>query len=341
MYDAEFHIMCSEKETFKHRIKLFLNYGIHNCNKFKVKMVLLLKENKESNLEEEIKSYEKNNLKFEVLRFQQDEPSFKKFSYFTEVAPNRLDDARWFIGMDEDSITDIDALINHLDEDYDWQEKHYVSTAPMNNTQPMEYDLALVFGKQHWYSPIGGPYHEWEICCLSQKSIKTILENPNSNKILNMRKKISKGWGDHCMGIAAKFAKIYPTGSNFISGKPMIAEHKILGGWIIHCHHIYELLGTIKMLPILGTRENGKFGGRKIFLSEIIEEKIEDRGFYTLEKNGVIISPNHKPLGVWNFKNEQLGLHWFDKQNPTYFETEKSDLSIKTDNENQYRIIAG
>jgi hypothetical protein len=335
--------MCSEKENFKHRIKNFLNYGIPNCKNYKIKMVMLLQENTTSNLEEEIKNYEKDNLKFEVMRFKQDEPSYKKFTYLTEVVPNRIEDARWFVGMDEDSITDIDALVDHLDEDYDWQDKHYVSTAPMNNVQPMEHDLALLFGKEHWYCPIGGPYHEWEICCLSQKTMKTLLENPSSNKVLNMRKKINTGWGDHCLGLAAKFAKIYPTGSNFISGTHMIVEHRVFGGWVIHCHHIYKLPGMEKALPTIQKRQNGHFGNRKIFLSEIIEDRVEERGFYMLEKRGVIVRPpDYRPLGIWNYLDEQkLDLHFFDKENPTSFELEKSDLSLKVNNQNQYKIITG
>ena len=341
MYDAEFHILCSEKENFKYRINNFLKYGIYNCNKFKVKMVMLLQERLDSRLEEEIKIYEKDNLQFEIMRFRYDEPSFKKFTYMTEKIPGRLEGARWFIGMDEDTITDVDSLITHLDEDYDWQDKHYVSTAPMNNVQPMEYDLALMFGKTNWYCPNGGPYHEWEICCLSQKTIKTILENPNSNKILNMRKKICKGWGDHCLGVAAKFAKIYPTGSNLISGTHMIAEHKILGGWIVHCHHIYRLLGVNKMLPIIANRQNGRFGDRKIFLSEIIEGKEEDRGFYTLEKRGVMVGPpNQRPIGIWSCIDQKLELSFFDKENPVQFDLDKNDISIKIENQNQFKIIA-
>lgn len=339
MYDVEFHIMCSEKEAFKYRLENFLNYGIHNCNKFKVKMVLLLQK-PIGELEEEIKKFQKDNLHFEIIRFNHDDPSFKKFTYLSEIVPKRLEEARWFIGMDEDTITDIDALIEHLDEDYDWQEKHYVSTKPMNNIQPMEYDLALLYGKSHWYCPTGGPYHEWEICCLSQKSMRTILENPMSNKILNMRKKMNSGWGDHCMGIAAKFSKIYPTGSNFISGTHMIAEHKIFGGWIIHCHHIYKLPGTNQLMPALGNRQNGRFGDRKIFLVEIVNGKEEDRGFYMLEKKGVMLGPpNQRPVGIFNAVGQKLDLHFFDKEHPLRFEPDKSDLSEERKNQNQFKIV--
>lgn len=342
MYDAEFHIMCSEKENFRYRIKNFLDYGIHNLNKSNVKFVLLLQENPSSTLEEETKKYEQENIKFEIMRFKQDDPSYKKFTYITEKLPERLDDARWFIGIDEDSINDIDGLIAHLDEDYDWQDKFYVSTDPMNNVQPMEYDLALLFGKEHWYCPTGGPYHEWEICCLSNKAMKIILDNPNSVKILNMRKKISKGWGDHCMGIAAKFAKIYPTGSNCLSGTHMIAEHTILQGWILHCHHIYRLPGTNNLLPILKTRKNGIYGNRKIFLTEISPDRVEERGFYTLDKKGIMIGPpNHRPVGIWNSPEEnKLDLHFFDKEHPTSFDIKENDLSLPKDGQNQFRIIA-
>jgi len=342
MYDAEFHIICSEKEEFQHRIQNFLKYGIHNYEKFKIKMVMLLQENHVSRLEEEIKAYEKDNLHFEIMRFKHDEPCHKKFSYITEKIPERLQDARWFIGIDEDTITDIDALITHLDEDYDWQEKHYVSTEPMNNVQPTEYDLAVMFGKQHWYAPNGGPYHEWEICCLSQKSIKTILETSESVKIMNMRKKIIHGWGDHCLGLAAKFAKIYPTGSNLISGTHMICEHKILGGWFIHCHHIYKLPGTNNIMPLLKNRQNGNFGGRKVFVSEIFKNTIEEKGFFTLEHRGVMLGPpNNRPIGMWNYMDKQLNLHLFSEPNPISFDLEKSDLSLEKKGQNQYQIITG
>jgi len=341
MYDAEFHVMASEKDEFNFRIHNFLEYGLYNYNKYKIKILLLLKENPESTLEKDLEKYQKENCDIQVIRFPQDEPSHKKFTYITEILPKHIDDARWFIGIDDDTINDIDRLIDRLDEDFDWEDKYYVSTEPMKNVQPMEYDLALLFGKEHWYCPIGGPYHEWEIFCLSQKAARTIIENENSMKLLNMRKKISKGWGDHCMGVAAKFAKIYPIGTTYISGTHMIAEHTILDGWIVHCHHIYKLPGTNHILPILKARQNNNFGGKKIFLSEVSQDKIEDRGFFALDKKGVMTGPpNFRAVGIWNTHSEKrLDLHFFEEDKVVEFDLTKSDMSKEKKDQKRFRII--
>lgn len=340
MYDAEFHVMCSERDQYKNRLINFLKYGIQNCEKTKIRMVFLMQENPFSDIEEIIKQYEKENLHLEVARFDSDAPPHKKCDYFLNIAAHRLNEVRWFIGVDDDSITDVDRLIEHLDEDYDWQEKFYVSTEPMRNIQQAEHDLALLFGKNHWYTPNGGPHHEWEICCMSNKTMKTIFENANSVKAITTRRKMPGGWGDHCLGLIAKFAKIYPVGSNLLSGTHMLSEHKVFDGWILHCHHIYKLPGTNNILPIMNNRQNGPFADRKIFLSELGEEKKE--GFYTLTKRGIIIGPpNNRPIGIWNYKEteSQLDLHLFDKSNPISFQPEKSDISLETPGLNSFQII--
>lgn len=341
MYDAEFHVLISEKEAFKQRIFNFFDYGVHNCKKYKIIMRLLTQENKSSNLEQELEKYQTNNLKIEVLRFKNDEPAFKKTSYLTETIPTTLDAARWYIGMDEDTISDIDGWIDRLDEDFDWEREVYATPPPMKNVQPMEYDLGCLVGKQHWYNPEGGPFHEWEVSCLSQKAMKTILNTPESLKVLSLRKKISTGWGDHFMGLTGRLAKIHPVGTTYLSGNHMILEHTVLGGYIVHAHHIYRLPCMDNMLPLFKNRKSGEFGGRKVFLTELIEDRKEDKGFHTLEKNGVIIT-GHKGVGLWTSPEPRiLKLHFCDKKFPLTFNLNNGDLSEKAPEQNSFQILAG
>lgn len=350
MYDAEFHIMMSEKEEHIHKLFNFFNYGLHNCKKYKILMRLLAKEKESSNLQKELEKYQTDNLKIEVLRFKSDEPAYKKCSYLTDIAMPNLHSARWYIGMDEDTISDIDGWMDRLDEDFDWEREVYATPPPMKNVQPMEYDLACLIGKQHWYNPEGGPFHEWEVSCISQKAMKTILNCSESLKVINLRKKIATGWGDHFMGLTGRLAKVHPVGTTYLNGTHMILEHTLLGGWIVHAHHIYRLPCMQNMLPLFKDRCNGEFGGRKVFLTEIFPDRKEDRGFHTLEKNGVILS-GYKGVGMWTSPQPRvIHLHLFTLKFPLIFNLDQEDFSeplpadssLLPEQQNvKYQILAG
>ena len=344
MYDAEFHVLISEKPEFVERIKNFLEYGWHNCKKSNVLLRLLAAYNPSSSLEKEVEKYNTENLKVEVLRFESDEPSFKKTSYLLDILAKDTENARWYIGIDEDTINDIDSWLWRLDDEFNWEKEVYATPANIKNVQPMEFDLACLMGKQHWYTPEGGPFHEWEVACMSQAAIKTILTNPDSLKAIRLRQKIRKGWGDHFMGIVGRLAKIHAAHCLYLSPTHHVFEHSIMGGWVVHAHHIYKIYGMTHMLPLFKNRNNSMFGGRKIFLSENVNGNIEDRGFYNLDKNGVITGPpNYKGLGLWSIDNEILQISMCDKKYPMLFNLKDSNPTSKgyPEEQNIYHVLVG
>ena len=278
------------------------------------------------------------------MRFESDEPSFKKTAYLLDVLAKNTDNARWYIGIDEDTINDIDTWIWRLDDEFNWEKDVYATPANVKNVQAMEFDLACLMGKQHWYTPEGGPFHEWEVACISQAAMKTILANPDSLKAIRLRQKIRKGWGDHFMGIVGRLAKIHAAHCLYLSPTHHIFEHSIMGGWIVHAHHIYKIQGMSHILPLFKTRNNGIFGGRKIFLSEIVNNIVEDKGFYNLDKNGVITGPpNWKGLGLWSVVDDNfLQLSFCDKKHPLLFDLkESSPISKAYPEQNTYQILTG
>lgn len=349
MYDAEFHVLISEKPEFVGRIKNFLEYGLHNCKKSNI-LVRLLAVNNPSNLEKEVEQYCTENLKIEVLRFESDEPSFKKTTYLLDILAGNIGNAKWYIGIDEDTITDVDVLLSKLDEEFDWEKEVYAvpgsSSANSKNVQAMEFDLACLMGKQHWYTPEGGPFHEQEIACLSQGAVKTILTHPESLRGIKLRQKIRKGWGDHFMGLIARLAKIHASHCLYINPHPLVFDHTIIGGWLVHVHHIYQIPGIKHILPLLKNKNtNNKFSNRKIFMIELVNKNPEDRGFFNLEKRGVITGPpNYKSVGVWTLIDEDtLQLSFHDKPYPMIFNLKDETPTSQGYplEQNMFQILAG
>lgn len=326
MYDAEIAILVSEHPKFIDRIEFLLEYGLKNCDTHKVRIKLIKKEghNQKNSI---IEKYQTANIKFENIFFKTDEPAAKRFTYYLDLKEEELNNSRWFIFIDDDTVTDIDKTLDKLDEWFDWKEKAYASGELMNNFQGQEWDIANLMGKSEWYRNGKGPYHEWQICCLSQGAIKKILSTPESNRVIRLRSQIEKGWGDHGMGLAAKFAKIYPVSTNFLSANPLILESTFLSGWVTHFHKIYAHKAIKTIVPVMYQRKDGNFGDKSILLS-----KNETKSFIFLQKGGVVIENAQggikRKIALWTATDEnKLALYTLTENEPYIFDFKEGSTS--------------
>lgn len=319
MFDAEIAILASESEEFLKRLDILFEYGLRNCKKYNV-LVKLIKKAGHHRKDHLLEEYTTENLKFQNIFYTFDEPAAKRFNYYIDLTEEDLQQARWFIFIDDDTVTDIDRTIEKLDEWFDWTENVYCSGELMNNYQPQEFEIASLLGKQNLYSHGKGPFHEWEICCLSQTALRKIKNNTQANRVLNLRSKISQGWGDHAMGLAARLAKIYPLGVDFLSAHPLILESTFCGGWVTHFHRIYHHKSIETVLPVLFNRNDGNLADKKILLC-----RNNYKEFVKLKKGGCV--QGQKPVGLWTEENGKLVIYTMELDTPFIFDFEEESTA--------------
>lgn len=319
MFDAEIAILVSESPNFIKRLDILFEYGLRNCKKHNV-LVKLIKQAGHHKKDHLLEKYTTDTLKFQNVFYSFDEPAQKRFNYYLDLTEEDIQQARWFIFIDDDTVTDIDKTIENLDEWFDWTDNAYCSGELMNNHQSQEWEIASLMGKSKWYSHGKGPYHEWEICCLSQSALRKIKNNPKSNRVLALRSKIATGWGDHCMGLAARLAKIYPVQVDFLSANPMILESVFLEGEISHFHRIYQHNSIETVLPIMFNRNDGNLANKKILLC-----RNDHKEFVNLKKGGCV--QGQKPIGLWTEENGKLIIYTMELDTPFVFDFEEESTA--------------
>ena len=307
MNDAKFVVLATEKG--KKRLENFLEYCLENKSK-KIECVFLLGPKKENSFAEDIiEKYQTENTKISIVRYENDQPSFKRNGYFRDLDQDTVDNFKWLISIDEDSITNVDGLIDSLNDDFSEEFPPYACGEIQNHFQREEFSVAEYIGKNCWYEGGLGPSHEWEISCLNNKTMQIMINSDISKKVFNYRTKFLSGWGDHCLGLALKLLKIHPVKTSYMTGDNRIYDHSLLGKRFHHTHHIYYNIGIENILNFLKLPNLSTI--KKAWLKLKEGNVIKDIGVVFLNKDKTITTSKEekKIFGFWNIKNDQIYIY--------------------------------
>lgn len=307
MNDAKFVVLATEKN--KKRLENFLEYCLENKSK-KIECVFLLGPKNENSFAENImEKYQTENTKISIIRYITDEASFKRNGYFRDLDQDTVDNFKWLISIDEDSITNVDGLIDSLNDDFNENFPAYVCGELMNNFQREEFAVAELLGKTCWYEGGSGPTHEWEISCLNKKTMQMMINSELIKKVFTYRTRFLSGYGDHCLGFALKMLQIYPVQTSYITSSNKIYEHSLLGRKFHHTHYIYQNIGIENIFKFL--KPSDSLTIKKAWLKLKEENVIKDIGVVFLNKNKTITPPREelKVFGLWNIKNDQIYIY--------------------------------
>ena len=319
MKDALIVVLATESN--KKRLETFFKYCLVNKTKNVDCHILLGPDRNEGFAEKLLQESPIPNITTTIKRYPTDDAAYKRMNGYHDINQETIDNYRWHISIDEDSVTDLDGLLTALDENFDNNNCAYVSGETMNNYQSEEVVIAEALGKSHWYKNYG-PFHEWEISCLNQKTMQTIVENPIAKKVLKLRMKMQSGWGDHCLGLALRFCKIYPIQTTYITATNRILEHSLLGKHYYHVHHIYEKtnfgdpIGMHHILPVLHMPNNPE---KKTAWLTIIDNGLErEVGIINLNIDKSISTkrePNRN-FGLCSMKDGNVFVHLPEEKEP-------------------------
>ncbi|MHA1948291.1 MAG: hypothetical protein ACW99G_03485 [Candidatus Thorarchaeota archaeon] len=244
MYDIEIMYPISVQGKYRRRFFDLKKLGLINVKDKKVLVKLLVGS-------EEVaypkKGWEKN-VDVEIVRSQHDWVASKIADYYAYLTHKDADRCRWFAKFDDDSVTDVSALVDELDREYDYQRDYFVVTELCKDKHDVEVNLLNQMGYGHWFREGAKPLlHEWEGNVISQQALLNMLDNEDSIKLLKNRIPIDHGVGDVMLAAAARIAKIYPSECNFMTKKPLLHNFTLFGGHYSHIHYISQDICPSKM----------------------------------------------------------------------------------------------
>ena len=238
MYDIEIVMPICPTGKYARRLQDFKLRGLQNIGEFKVKLKLLV-----GTFCCDTTGWPAG-IDVEVVSCRLDHPAAKVNDYYSK-AVEQTDTAKWFMRVDDDSITDISRLMTELSA-LDFTDVHYLTTEMVEGDVSVERTLLKELG--HNYLADRELPHETECSILSQVCFKRILSCSDSVTLLERRAKIAAGFTDICLCQAARLAKILPTTVPFLSKNcdvvGLIQGKRSHIHWLAHDvnSHMYEIL---------------------------------------------------------------------------------------------------
>lgn len=329
MYDLEVLIpICTINNKYKTRAEFFKKYGLFNIDDKKIIIKALHGPN------DDIQEFDKNwpeNIIVKMIKMPVDDAAQKIYSYYYKFIKTEIEESRWFIRVDDDSVTDVSGLLNNLDEYFDHTKEHYLVTELRNDVNDIDKNLIKFMGYEKWYDHTV-PLHELECGIVSQATMKSVINTPKSMKFFHYRHAINGGWGDHGFALAAKFAKIYPINAFFLNANNDldIVHSSLFDGHLNHVHLIAPDKNNI-LCEIITNKlnNNNKFNDRfsdNCFTFSQTSNEDTSTHMVILKENGTIqqFGNSLHRVGIWQF-NEigELLIAWAQHSPLSVMKTQK------------------
>lgn len=139
-----------------------------------------------------------------------DHPEPKIYHYYAHVLPAQGLQALWFLRVDDDSLTDIGRLVRHLDETFDWRDGLHLAGTINDDPQASYVEVIREIGGDRLLRGAGHCqfFHEWETSLTGYGAMQRILANGLAGEFLRRVAGIPRGFGDHCLTLAARLCGI-------------------------------------------------------------------------------------------------------------------------------------
>lgn len=178
-----------------------------------------------------------------VFGSSSDHAAAKIYNYYANILPEQGVGARWYLRVDDDSLTDIDRLLDHLDSTFDWRDPLHLSGTLLTDTlEPYASALREVGGERFLR---GAGYcevlHEWENSLTSHRAMSRIVADPIAREFLCSVSLLPGGYGDHCLSYAARIVGIPLSYVPFLSAQCLLDQFAAFapsGDGYFHIHYL-------------------------------------------------------------------------------------------------------
>ncbi len=232
-FDLEICLPVFLEGKWRKRLEFFRQAGLLNTSGVKARLVLLAGTQSEAGLDEGWPAEE-----VVVVPCDTDDAAAKIYSYYLNLGLGDIGRSRWFLRVDDDSSTDVGALVASLDDSYSWREPQHLNAsqvAPGHLPEPFP----------QWLHEVGGSHilskhflQDWEVSATSQAAMLRALSEPRSREILRRASQFMGSWGDIALAICCRLAGISPAQCSFIDAGPAILDFSPFGGEKHHIHLI-------------------------------------------------------------------------------------------------------
>lgn len=242
VFDLDVLVPVSAQGKYAERLKTFKRFGILNAAGLKIRLTLLVgDENPE--LFQEGWDFP---IRLKTGRTREAAPRI--YDYYAAMTDDEARGARWFVRVDDDSVTDVGGLVEWLDANYDWRECHYLMTKACFDVHPVYGEGALRLGYGRLFRPymngkpaglnVGCFAHEWECALLSQAMMRRIMEHEHCRALFAYCARFDGGYGDHVLAVAARMTGFTPAESEVLCCEAEVEKLSLWGGDFFHIHYI-------------------------------------------------------------------------------------------------------
>jgi|LakMenEpi03Aug12_release.lakeMendotaPanAssembly.Ray.scaffolds.fasta_scaffold157487_2 hypothetical protein len=291
-YDLEIILPVCAKNKYLERFKNFHKLGLINHQNYKILLNFLV------GTEEFPKEYFfkfSNNIEPKIIKSKYDHPASKVYDFYCNYTD--FDKSKWIMRIDDDSITDIDIVMNSI-SDVDYNKNYYFTAECVEGIIKTSLD---VLKKHKLFEKLKKRFHhEVEIALLSNQCFKFIVDK--YRKILLDRSTIQSGYTDQLFCYLCKIEGIFPSHLEMLTSKFNV--HAFLNKKVGHIHYVKNLENLIDILD----EKNEKFYDKDLI--------IDGTGYLlNLKKSGIIVHKRKMPqyyksqYAFWHFKNKNLILY--------------------------------
>lgn len=332
MYDLEIIIPVElNDERIKRRFEDFKKYGFKNDLSKKIKIFFMAShDNKEEDLEDLKKGWYEN-FDIETVVTPHKHVACRIMHYYSNYL--NPESARWYIQMDEDSMTNIKLLIKKLDEEYDHKDLYQMTGVLLKQPSITEKRILEKIGFKGWYDG-EPPDHAYEIYITSQAVMKRIKDCKACGQYFKMRELFPEEHGDHGLCHAARMVKVYTFTSNFLSPNAKFLEYYVDYNYL----HIHEISRDrtneiFKWLDLTEDQKNQKPDILDFKKSYYLSWRF-DKTWINFKENKEITNVDNRILGIWGTTpSNDLTVFLSNecsKNNPIFILDEKTEQGIKT-----------
>ncbi len=234
VFDLEVLVPVHPEGRWLERLEMFRRFGLLNIGRARVRVVLLagtfeVEEGDWDGVEQVI-----------VLNGESDHPARKIYASYHAMTLRDLGSARWFLRVDDDSVTDVGGLLSHLDGSCDWREPHHLIGHLCSEVNPAYEKMLRQVGAGHLLCPRGRALasHEWEVSLTSQPAMLRALSHPQARELLSQAADYEGGFGDRCLALCHRLAGLFPEPASFLSSFEHLDDFSLWGGGLFHIHYL-------------------------------------------------------------------------------------------------------
>lgn len=254
MYDITFILTVStnvvkvedELIDYGERLLFFKEYGLLNIKNTNTKIFLLVGNEDIDNIEDGW------SCDIEVIKSDYSSAAHRYYKFYTILTEERINESKWFIQVDDDSITNVDDLFNILDKDYNYMNKYNIS-----GTNFLAYghafNISVIFKNLIFrtsYKDIINDenifsycHHGYEHTIFSQGALNHFILNPNNKKILEESLAIKVPMvGDSLVPVCSNLCGIPFYEVDYLTLAPEFGD--LITKRVFHIHYIYKEKNT-------------------------------------------------------------------------------------------------